>query len=175
MKGAIVLMDISFLWPVLMLAMAISVDGFSVGVTYGMRGIKIAVFPLLIIGTISTLSIFLTSSIGIVLTGIMTPGLGEKIGSIILIGIGFWLVYSAYISYNGTKAPSKNNSCNEHNNIEKKNRLKNTDNNSKRDEKIKKEEEILLFLHIKSFGLIIKILKEPVRADFDKSGTTRTF
>ncbi|MFW6022899.1 MAG: sporulation membrane protein YtaF [Halanaerobiaceae bacterium] len=135
-------MDLNYIWPIFILAMAISIDGFSVGITYGIRGIKIGCLPLLLIGSISTISIYLTSLLGSTIAIYIGSETAEKIGSCILIGIGIWLVYSTYSNYN-----------------------------NKNKESSLPEQKLVFSLKIKSLGIIINILREPVCADFDKSGT----
>lgn len=141
-------MGFSFPGTILLFAVAISIDGFSVGITYGLRGIRIGKLPLLIIVSISTFSIYLTTFLGTGLAAVLDPKLGETIGSFILIGVGFWLIYNAFFNhYSGIKD-------------RKSNKVSDDDN-----------EKILISLNIRPFGLIIKVFKEPVTADFDKSGT----
>lgn len=130
--------DFDFL-PVFILALAISIDGLSVGVTYGIRNIKLGVLPLCIISGFSTLAVYLTISIGTGIAFLINRELAKYMGSIILIFVGAWLVYSSYINLKGNEEPG--------------------------------EEKTLFLIKIKPLGIIIKILKEPVKADFDKSGT----
>jgi putative sporulation protein YtaF len=123
-------------WPILMLAAAISIDGFAVGIAYGLREIRMGFFSLLIISSISTLAIYLTGGIGVWIAGLLQQGYAELIGSIILFVIGGWLIYSAYINLKDFSST-----------------------------------ELLFSLKIKPLGIIINVLKEPVRADLDNSGT----
>jgi len=106
------------------LAIAISIDGFVVGVTYGLKKIAIGIIPLLIISGISTMAIFITGNIGAVLATTMNEVLARNIGSIILVFMGLWMILNTYF-------------------------------------------EDFFNTHLK----VIKILKEPVKADFDKSGS----
>ena len=133
----------SELWSILILAIAVSVDGFSVGVAYGLRNIRISLLPLLIISGISTLTIFLSSSLGAVIANVLGFQYAKFLGGIILIAIGLWLVYTAYLKYNGGSVP----------------------------EKKQNDRNLLFSLNIESLGIMIKILKKPVTADFDSSGT----
>jgi putative sporulation protein YtaF len=132
---------ISSLSAVLILAAAISIDSFSVGVTYGLRKIKLGLISSIIISGISMLAIFVTGSIGSSLADILNTVLAEKIGSIILICMGIYLSVSAYLSPAATKA--------------------NTEENQVKSFSFK----------LKSLNIIIKILKKPSQADFDRSGT----
>lgn len=93
-------MDFHHICPIFILAMAISVDGFAVGITYGIRGIKIGFLPLLLVGGISTIAIYLTSTLGTIFASLIGPKLAKNIGGLILIGIGIWIIYSTYANYN---------------------------------------------------------------------------
>ena len=58
-------MDYTGIWPAIILAVAVSIDGFTVGVTYGLRNIRIGFLSLMIIGAISSILIYLTASLGV--------------------------------------------------------------------------------------------------------------
>ncbi|MTI61532.1 MAG: sporulation membrane protein YtaF [Firmicutes bacterium] len=135
-------MGLSLEWSVILLAMAISIDGFAVGVTYGLRGIKIGLIPLLIISAISSISIYLSNCLGEGIADYLDEKTARYLGSIILIFIGIWLVYSYCLNYN----------------------------NKKRD--LVGEGEVIIFsVRVKVLGIIIKILKDPEEADLDRSGS----
>lgn len=135
-------MDLPLEMSVILLAMAISIDGFTVGITYGLRGIKIGLIPLLIISGISSISIYLSSCLGEGIAAYLDEKTARYFGSIILIFIGIWLVYSVFLNYN----------------------------NKKRD--LLEQEEVIIFsIRVKVLGIIIKILKDPKEADLDKSGS----
>src|SRR5690554_8239255 len=78
-------MSFAEFWPVLILAIAISADGFGVGITYGMRQIRIGILPLIIIGLISTLCIYISGLVGAVFGDLMNPEMANYTGSFILI------------------------------------------------------------------------------------------
>lgn len=141
-------MNLNQIWPIFLLAIAISTDGFAVGITYGLRGIRVSLSALVIIGLISTTSIFITSLLGASIAKIMDPIFAENLGGILLICLGTFLLYSS---------------------------LKSLKNRSLNQEKDISDKKILLSLKIRSLGLIINILKTPTEADFDKSGTINNF
>ncbi|MCK8828535.1 sporulation membrane protein YtaF [Natroniella acetigena] len=127
-----------------MLAFAVSLDGFTVGVTYGLKDIKIDILPLLIISIASGFTMMIAMSVGNVLTLFISPIWAERIGGLILIAIGIWLFYQSLhilLANNNQKAEGDGLNFKE-----------------------------LLSIRISSLGLIINILQEPVKADFDYSG-----
>ena len=117
-----------------MLAVAVSVDCFSVGITYGLRSIKVGIISLLIISGISTAAIFSTSLLGSGISTLMSGKLGNHLGGLLLIVIGLWIIITSYLELYG-------------------------------------QEGKFISFNFKSVKIIIKILKKPAKADFDKSGT----
>ncbi|MFP4017089.1 MAG: manganese efflux pump [Halanaerobiales bacterium] len=185
-------MNYHHIWPIFILGMAVSIDGFAVGITYGMRKISLRFLPLLLIGSISSVSIYLSITLGSVFVNILGSDIASKIGGFILIAMGIWVVYTAFVNHR--KKCFKNNSCvddenesNENNNNGNNNDINNdnaydnscanainTDNahdNSCANVNEATDKRTLYTFKIKSLGIIINILREPVSADFDKSGS----
>ncbi|GAB6099258.1 sporulation membrane protein YtaF [Halanaerocella petrolearia] len=131
------------LLAIFILALAISLDGFVVGITYGLKGIKMNYGSILIISIASGITILLAMSLGNLLTNFLAPIWATRIGGIILILIGCWLFYDSVHSLLVV------------------------------DEKVVKSDpdprEVFTF-KIESLGLIINILHKPVKADLDYSG-----
>lgn len=123
----------------LLLAIAVSIDGFSVGLTYGLRKMKIPLNSILIIACCSGLTLLSAMFLGHVITRIFSPSLAESIGGIILILLGGWIIYQFF-------KPTK-------------------------EKEVVTEEKHIINFEIKSLGIVINILKKPLSADFDKSGT----
>ncbi|MBU9714180.1 sporulation membrane protein YtaF [Evansella tamaricis] len=128
------------MFSLLLLAFAVSMDSFGVGLTYGLRKMKLPFLSLLFIACCSAISILLAMTIGELLLNYLSPELAESIGGIILIGIGLWAIYQIY-------RPAKN------------------------DRKTKKERETIVNLELKKLGIVIKVLRKPMVADLDNSGT----
>ena len=129
------------LLPVFILALAISLDGFIAGMTYGLKGIKINLLAIGIISISSGIMVLVSMLCGSFLTNLI-PGIwATKIGGLLLILIGCWLLYQSLQEVLLT---------NDH------------EDDSQRE---------LFSFKIDSLGLIINILQEPVKADFDSSGT----
>ncbi|HLR68296.1 sporulation membrane protein YtaF [Virgibacillus alimentarius] len=77
-----------FYTGLLFLVIAVSVDGFSVGVTYGMRNIRVPFFALSIIMICSGIVVSLSMTVGSILGSVISPHLADNIGGIILILLG---------------------------------------------------------------------------------------
>lgn len=129
-----------------LLIIAVSLDSFGVGVTYGMRKIRISFIALIIIMLCSGVMVLSSMTIGSVLSSFIPSGVAEIFGSLILISIGLFSLYNVLGS--------------------KKNKF--TEENSKLESKLEEKE---WKLEIKRFGLFITILKKPQMADLDRSGT----
>jgi putative sporulation protein YtaF len=123
----------------LVLAFAVSLDSFSVGFTYGLRKMKIPFKSILIIATCSALSLIIASGIGKFVSSILSPAITDRIGGIILILLGAWVLFQFF-------RPEKSA------------------------EQVTDEKTIFKF-EIKSLGIVINILRKPMSADFDLSGT----
>ena len=82
----------------ILLATAISIDGFSVGITYGLRRIKIGLLQLFIISGISTIGIYLTGYLGIGISRYLNKYIAQCLGSFIIICIGIWVIFSTYLN-----------------------------------------------------------------------------
>ncbi|MFZ7945642.1 sporulation membrane protein YtaF [Neobacillus sp. 19] len=127
------------LFSLLILAFALSLDSFSVGFTYGLRQMVMPIKSILIIATCSAVSLMIALSIGHGLEKVLSPGITAKLGGIILIALGAWVLYQFF-------RPEK-------------------------EKEVLKHEKTIINFEIRSLGIAINILKKPMSADFDKSGT----
>lgn len=129
----------SFTLTLIALALAVSIDSFSVGFTYGLRKMRIPFKSILIIAGCSAVALMLAMFIGHMIGQFLSPALAEKIGGMILIALGGWIIFQFF-------RPDK-------------------------EKDVLLHEKIIVNLEIKSLGLVIHILRKPMSADFDKSGT----
>ncbi|MGF7186215.1 putative sporulation protein YtaF [Desulfitispora alkaliphila] len=119
---------------ILLFAFAVSLDGFGAGVAYGLREIKIPLKSLLIISLASTFAISLSMFSGQFIASLFSVTWAERLGSVILISMGFWIIMQALAV-----------------------------NKSSDDKKVIK-------INIKMLGIVIQVMREPAKADFDSSG-----
>jgi putative sporulation protein YtaF len=130
---------------ILVFAFALSFDNFAVGVSYGVRRISIPVVSLVIISLTSSLAVGVSMVIGHLLASLISVELAKGVGSFILIGLGGWILLQAWIQ--------------------------------RKDISEVKEESAsyqILKIRIRTLGLVIQILKEPHKADWDRSGNIST-
>lgn len=128
----------SDLFALLLLALAVSLDSFTVGLTYGLRKVSIPLKSILVISSCTFFVLLLAMGIGSVIEMYISYHAAERIGGIILIGIGIWVLIQFFTSNSDEANPGKPK---------------------------------MVEFEIKSLGLIVKILKKPMEADLDKSGT----
>ncbi|MDX5476102.1 MAG: sporulation membrane protein YtaF [Bacillaceae bacterium] len=82
----------------LLLAFAVSLDSFSVGLTYGLRKMRMPLKSLAIIATCSALALLLAMFVGTVITNFLSPKVAETIGGSILVLLGMWVLYQFFRS-----------------------------------------------------------------------------
>ncbi|WP_028609995.1 MntP/YtaF family protein [Paenibacillus harenae] len=152
----------------LVLAFAVSLDGFGVGVTYGLRRIRIPFLSVFIIACCSGIIIFLSMQVGGWLTGFLSEFAARLIGACVLIAIGGWALFqlkrgkqtleeseaaetglAGSVSGSGAvTGPAADKGQGE---------LANA--------------ALIVMVELKRLGLVIQILRTPQAADVDKSGT----
>lgn len=91
----------------LFLVAAVSMDGFVVGMTYGIRNIRVPFPAILIIMCCSGMVVFLSMTIGTALRSTISPTLTSKFGGIILICIGLFSIWNSTRSANNVSTSSQ--------------------------------------------------------------------
>lgn len=139
----------------LILALAVSLDGFSVGVMYGLRKIRIPLVSVAIISLCSGCIIYLSMQIGVLVSRFVDPLYAKAAGGLILIGIGIWAVYQVLSKKKDEDdAPAGQSSEAE----------------AKAEETPVASAKEVLYIELKRLGLVIQILRKPSIADIDRSG-----
>lgn len=121
-----------------MFALAVSADGFMVGLSYGLNKIRIPVISLLVIALASCMAVTTSMLVGQGLMLYLQPRGAANIGALVIIAVGVYFLLTAF--------------------REKINSLE------------VEEQEPFITFSIRFLGIIVQILKEPSRADFDASG-----
>lgn len=128
------------IWHAFVFALAVSLDGFGVGLSYGIRRIIIPAASLLIICLTSALAITLSMLGGSLFANLISPALADRIGSMIIILVGIWIIIQAYANIKGEKRSTEGSG------------------------------QQLVNVKIPVMGIVVQILREPVQADMDSSG-----
>ncbi|GGG52568.1 sporulation membrane protein YtaF [Paenibacillus radicis (ex Gao et al. 2016)] len=142
----------------LVLAFAVSVDGFGVGITYGLRRIRIPLFSVLIIALCSGLIIWLSMQVGSWITGYLPPIAAKLTGSIILIAIGIW----ALLQLRRNRKEESDEAIKDNAGVEGASDAASAE---------PANPVLVVIVELKRIGLVIQILRTPQAADVDKSGT----
>ncbi len=136
----------------LVLSFAVSLDGFGVGLTYGLRKIRFPLWSLLVVTLCSATMILIAMQVGDALSLFLTPTFAKMIGAVLLIGVGSFAIYN--ILTQKEKEPIDGGSF-------------------ERESLAKREEEghkTVFHVELKKVGLVIQILRTPSSADVDRSG-----
>ena len=147
------------LLSIIAFATALSMDGFGVGVSYGIRKIRIPVLSLLVISLTSSTAIGITMLSGHIVSQYISVQTAEIIGATILILVGLWILLQTWSKRRpaGQTEGAIITADSEADSI-----MESTADNT--------ENRTILNFKIKAFGLVIQILHEPTAADFDNSG-----
>lgn len=141
-----------------LLAFALSLDSFGVGITYGLRKMKIPLLSIIIISMLSGVIIYLSMQVGVLLSHVVSEAVASAVGAVILIVMGSWSLAQLLMQTEKSVVAD----------IPKQNSM----------EQFQAEEvvEVPVFsLEIRKFGLVIQILRTPSSADVDKSGSISGF
>jgi putative sporulation protein YtaF len=144
----------------LILAFAVSLDGFSVGVMYGLRKIRLPLLSIAIISCCSGLIIYLSMQIGVLISGFVAPHYAKGIGGLILISIGIWAVYQVMTEKHDRIQPEQADMCQP------------ASTSSMAPSQSGKE---IVYIELKRLGLVIQILRTPSIADVDRSGNISSY
>jgi putative sporulation protein YtaF len=137
----------------MLLAFAVSLDSFGVGITYGLKQVKIPLLSIMIISTLSGFVIYISMQVGVLLANFISPSIASAVGAIILIIMGLWSLVQMLVQKEKAQMvePVKVKKIEEltHHPVERK----------------------VFSLEIRKLGLVIQILRTPSSADVDQSGS----
>lgn len=146
---------IAHVLSLILLAFAVSLDGFGVGVTYGLRKIRIPFLSVFIIACCSGLIIWLSMQAGGWLGGFLSETAAKWIGAGILIAIGVWALIQLGMARGNDEGTERS---------ERERRSQRVDASASVPMQVLKVE-------LKRLGLVIQILRKPQAADVDRSGS----
>ncbi|MCY9515361.1 MntP/YtaF family protein [Paenibacillus apiarius] len=148
----------------LVLAFALSLDSFGVGMTYGLRKLRIPWTSVIIISLCSGLVILVSMQVGSFLVQYVSAAAAQWIGSVILIGIGCWAIAQLLRSPADDSAVISSIACKEGSGAAWGAMGQGRPEQSA-------EPEPVFRIQLRSLGLVIQILRTPSAADMDRSGT----
>jgi putative sporulation protein YtaF len=86
------------MFSIIILAIAVSLDSFGVGVAYGLRGLKTPLSSLVVIGGCSGVLMGLAMLLGDLIGHTLSPQISSRLGGALLILIGIWQMVKAFRS-----------------------------------------------------------------------------
>ncbi len=86
------------IFTMLLLTIAVSLDSFTVALTYGLRRVLLSIRSCLIIGLISAFVFFMAMIVGKSMASFLSPYVMNAIGGLLLISIGVWVLIAAFRS-----------------------------------------------------------------------------
>ncbi|MBJ6363775.1 MntP/YtaF family protein [Paenibacillus sp. GCM10012307] len=159
-------------FTLLLLAFAVSLDGFGVGVTYGLRQIRIPVLSILIIASCSGVIILLSMLFGQWMAGYISPHIAGLIGALILIGIGVLSLFQFFRNKRSESLEEAGSASAAQARVQGHGDVwtaaVNEDASPATAAVIKNA--TVLQLELRRLGLVIQILRSPQAADVDRSG-----
>ncbi|WP_433923695.1 manganese efflux pump [Paenibacillus taichungensis] len=167
----------------LALALALSLDGFGVGITYGLRRTKIPLLSIVVISICSGLVIALSMQVGVLLSHVVSPDVASIVGAVILIGIGAWSLLQL-IRKRGKEQLETDNGVGEGTaagTIRSSTQASPEAQPKGRNQVLALElepsasggslERMVFTLELRKLGVVIQILRSPSKADMDNSGS----
>lgn len=135
------------------LAFAVSLDSFGVGITYGMRKVKIPLRSIMIIALCSAVMIYIATGVAQGFLYFLTPDITEILGGVILLSIGCWAIinltrHKGSAEYSEEKKIEKDLPTNQ----------------------IGPTRRQVWHIELKKMGIAIQVLRTPMAADVDRSG-----
>jgi putative Mn2+ efflux pump MntP len=165
----------------LALALALSLDGFGVGITYGLRRTKIPLVSIVVISICSGLVIALSMQVGVLLSHIVSADVASIVGAVILIGIGAWSLLQLIRKRDKEQLERDNGVGEGAGGIRSSTQASPEAQSKGRNQVLALElepsasggslERMVFTLELRKLGVVIQILRSPSKADMDNSGS----
>ncbi|PHA00710.1 sporulation membrane protein YtaF [Bacillus pseudomycoides] len=94
-------------FSLILLAFTLSLDSCSVGLTYGLRNVRIPLKSIIVIAICSAVVMILSMGIGHMIAQVFSPVLATRIGGLVLVAIGAWVLYQFFQSDKKEEAPQE--------------------------------------------------------------------
>ncbi|WNS46356.1 manganese efflux pump [Paenibacillus sp. MMS20-IR301] len=160
---------LSPLLSLLLLAFALSLDGFGVGVTYGLRKMKIPLLSIMIISLCSGVVIYVSMQVGVLLAKVVSPHAASSIGAVILVLMGCWSLFQMLTQKE--KEKEQEGAVNGDELPEDQARLETAAAAADGADAADLQKPAVFSLELRHLGVVIQILRTPSSADMDASGS----
>lgn len=163
---------LSHVFSLLLLAFALSLDSFGVGITYGLRQMKISSLSVVIISICSGVIIYISMQVGVLLARVVSPDAASVVGAVILIIMGSWSLIQLVIQKEKERDDKHDDKHTANIKASDQSRASGAALSTASREM---PEQTVFSLEIRKLGLVIRILRTPSSADIDKSGSISGF
>ncbi|NQX49337.1 manganese efflux pump [Paenibacillus tritici] len=158
---------LSPLLSLLLLAFALSLDGFGVGITYGLRKMKIPLLSIMIISLCSGVVIYGSMQVGVLLAKVVSPNAASSIGAVILVLMGCWSLFQMLTQKEQEQEESAPGAAEGTSGREAMQETAAAA--ALADSELPKP--AVFSLELRHLGVVIQILRTPSSADMDASGS----
>lgn len=159
------------LFSLLLLAFALSLDGFGVGITYGLRKMKIPLLSIMIISLCSGIVICVSMQVGVLLAKVVSPQAASSIGAVILVLMGCWSLVQMLIQKEKDQGADEKSQVGivlpEQAAVSGAEYVVEASGESGDD----LQKAAVFSLELRHLGVVIQILRTPSSADMDASGS----
>ncbi|OKP75773.1 sporulation membrane protein YtaF [Paenibacillus helianthi] len=161
-------------FSLLLLAFALSLDGFGVGVTYGLRKMKIPLLSILIISLCSGIVIGVSMQVGVLLAKVVSPHAASSIGAVILVLMGCWSLFQMLMQkekeHRTEDEGGKSDGAARRETAAALAGSNGVENSLEAEDGEPSKSEVFS-LELRHLGVVIQILRTPSSADMDASGS----
>ncbi|AIQ12204.1 membrane protein [Paenibacillus durus] len=155
------------IFSLLLLAFALSLDGFGVGITYGLRKLKIPLPSVLIISLCSGVVMCVSMQVGVLLSKVVSPHIASLIGAVIILIMGCWSLVQLVVQRDDERTEGETGGMPGNAENQSPDGLAVTDKTREEDP----EKSAVFSLELRRLGIVVQILRTPSSADMDKSGS----
>lgn len=157
----------------LLVSLAISMDSVSVGLTYGLRNMRMPLLSLIVVSGCSFVVVYGVMLVGSSLTYWLTPEIGKHIGAAVLIIMGLFTLWRLVSPR--AKAQAEHDLAGESgrsSSYETAGDMLAVSRQDSQSVAVEKQEEPerTVLSQFRIFGVMIQILRDPAKADTDRSG-----
>lgn len=160
---------LSPLLSLLLLAFALSLDGFGVGITYGLRKMKIPLLSIMIISLCSGVVIYGSMQVGVLLAKVVSPHAASSVGAVILVLMGCWSLFQMLTQKEKEQEVTAPGTADEYSGQDA--RLETAAAVQSAEAELEPLKPTVFSLELRHLGVVIQILRTPSSADMDASGS----
>lgn len=158
-------------FSLILLAFALSLDGFGVGITYGLRKMKIPLLSVLIISLCSGVVICVSMQVGVLLAKVVSPHAASEVGAVILVLMGCWSLIQMLMQKEKEQTGERKVDSEENVQSIEAGTEAAFDTTEQAAMASEQTKAAVFSLELRRLGIVVQILRTPSSADMDDSGS----